>query len=122
MILPFLREAFEWERAFAVSALSSSASQQREREGVFTARSVLEKVADAAPKVLKSKPADLSFVEIVLQDENGNPVAGESYELKLPDGRVRTGKLDGKGVVRVEGIPMGECTIKFPERDRRDFL
>jgi type VI secretion system secreted protein VgrG len=59
-----------------------------------------------------------SWVEIELVDEAGNPVPGERYEIKLPDGRVARGTLDGNGFARVAGIDPGNCEITFPELDK----
>jgi type VI secretion system secreted protein VgrG len=59
-----------------------------------------------------------SWVEIELVDEQGNPVPGERYEIKTPDGRLAKGTLDGKGFARVSGIDPGNCEITFPELDK----
>lgn len=61
--------------------------------------------------------ATKTFIEIELVDEEGNPVAGEDYEVKLPDGSVVDGSLDANGVARVSGIDPGTCQITFPNLD-----
>ena len=58
------------------------------------------------------------WVEIQMLDEEGKPVAGEPYQIKLPDGTVDSGTTDGSGVARVEGIDPGSCQITFPNRDQ----
>ncbi len=59
-----------------------------------------------------------TFIEIELLDEADQPVAGESYEITLPDGSVTTGTLDEKGFARVDGIDPGDCQITFPNLDK----
>ena len=58
------------------------------------------------------------WVEIQMLDEENNPVAGEPYQITLPDGTVDSGTTDGSGVARVEGIDPGSCQITFPNRDQ----
>ena len=61
---------------------------------------------------------ETSSIEIELRDEEGNPIAGERYEIKLPDGqRVARGTLDENGFARVEGFEPGECEVTFPDLD-----
>lgn len=61
---------------------------------------------------------DKSWIEIELVDEEDKPVAGEKYEIKLPDGKVSKGSLDQKGSKRIEGIAPGTCQINFPDLDK----
>jgi type VI secretion system secreted protein VgrG len=58
------------------------------------------------------------WVEIAMVDKEGNPTAGQDYEITLPDGSVVTGSLDDRGVARVEGIDPGNCKIRFPSLDK----
>ena len=54
------------------------------------------------------------FIEIELKDEDGKALADLDYILYLPNGEVRTGKLDGGGKVKEEKIPAGFCQVRFP--------
>jgi hypothetical protein len=65
----------------------------------------------AAPAAVERRTAWIAF-ELV--DEEGNPVADESYRIVLPDGSIREGQLDVNGQARVEGIDPGTCEISFP--------
>lgn len=56
-----------------------------------------------------------AFVELEVVDLGGNPVRGEAYELDLPHGVTRTGTLDGRGRLRLAGLPPGECTLRLPD-------
>ena len=60
----------------------------------------------------------VSWIEIEMIDEEDQPVAGLPYEITIPDGTVATGTLDEKGLARVDGMPPGECKIKFPTLDK----
>ncbi len=62
-------------------------------------------------------PEDKDWIEIVLEDHDGTPVANERYRIRLPDGDTRQGQLDANGFARVDEIPSGLCQVSFPERD-----
>jgi hypothetical protein len=68
-----------------------------------------------------STEKEKTWVEIQLLDEDGNPVAGERYILKITDGSVREGTLDAAGKVSVRGIDPGTCTLRFPDLDAREY-
>jgi hypothetical protein len=52
---------------------------------------------------------------------SGQPVPGAAWEVKLPNGETVEGRLDGNGKTRLEGLDPGQCTVTFPELDRRGF-
>ena len=54
------------------------------------------------------------FIEIELKDDEGKALADLDYILYLPNGEIRTGKLDGGGKVKEEKIPAGFCHVRFP--------
>lgn len=60
----------------------------------------------------------VSWVEIEMVDDDGQPVPGVPYEVTVPDGSVATGTLDENGFARIDGIDPGECKIKFPTLDK----
>jgi len=71
--------------------------------------------SSASPVLSKKR----DWVAIQLVDEKGKPVPGESYELTLPDGLVRRGKLNHRGQARVDDIEEpGQCVVTFPDLDR----
>lgn len=59
-------------------------------------------------------------LDIVLLAGNGKPVGNCPYQLRLPSGEERTGKLDGRGSARLSAIPSGNYRIQFkePEADQ----
>ncbi len=62
-----------------------------------------------------------TWIEIVLLDDDGEPVANERCRLALPDGSVRVHTLDARGRLRLDGIEPGACEVSFPDRDARDW-
>ncbi|MFN7929750.1 MAG: type VI secretion system tip protein TssI/VgrG [Blastocatellia bacterium] len=58
------------------------------------------------------------FIEIEFVDEAGQPVAGEAYEVKLPDGSIASGTTDEKGKAKITNIDAGNCEITFPNLDQ----
>jgi hypothetical protein len=58
-----------------------------------------------------------TWIEIQMVGEDDLPLAGERYAIELPDGSRREGRLDSKGLARVDGIDPGSCVITFPALD-----
>jgi type VI secretion system secreted protein VgrG len=58
------------------------------------------------------------YVAIKLVDETGAPLAGEAFEIKLPDGSYYTGTTDEKGEGRTDHIDPGNVEISFPNLDK----
>lgn len=61
------------------------------------------------------------WLEIELHEHDGSPVAGHDYWVRLPDGEIRTGKLDGDGRARIEQIRKGTAIVRFPGTDMDDW-
>ncbi|MEP6538280.1 MAG: hypothetical protein ABJF23_23280 [Bryobacteraceae bacterium] len=61
------------------------------------------------------------WIEIALVDENGNPVAGQAYKVRLPNGQEFIGTLDSRGQARIDGIDPGTCKVSFPDLDERSW-
>ena len=54
------------------------------------------------------------WISIELKDAKGKPIPNEAYEVKASDGTISSGMLDEKGKARIEGIPDGQCMVRFP--------
>ncbi|MDH3889916.1 MAG: hypothetical protein OEV49_02430 [candidate division Zixibacteria bacterium] len=57
------------------------------------------------------------WMEIVLTDHAGAPVADREYTLTLADGTEKKGKLDASGRSREENLPPGNINVTFAEPD-----
>ncbi len=62
-----------------------------------------------------------SWIEIHLEDEDGNHVPNEEYKIVVPDGTEITGTLDENGFARVDGIDPGQCKVSFPRLHHREW-
>ena len=72
-----------------------------------------------SPPPMIVDPQTPHWIEILVQDKEGNPVVGQDYEIRLPNGVLATGATDERGVARIEGIADGgNCQIKFPSLDK----
>ncbi|WP_224363333.1 carboxypeptidase-like regulatory domain-containing protein [Hyalangium versicolor] len=69
----------------------------------------------------KNDSEPTSWVGIQLEDEEGEPVAGQRVRLKLPDGSVRERVSDDRGRIRVDGVPPGNCQVEFVGIDGSDW-
>lgn len=77
-----------------------------------------DEVAELPPTALRAEAReDKTWIEIVLLDLAGAPMGGERYWIALTDGSFREGRLDGAGKARFDGIPPGDCDIRFPDID-----
>lgn len=66
----------------------------------------------------KDDPKKKDFIALELLTEAGEPVAGEAYEVKTPDGKIRSGSLNNKGKAMIKGIDPGNCEVTFPNLDK----
>jgi uncharacterized Zn-binding protein involved in type VI secretion len=53
------------------------------------------------------------YAELTFKDENGNVIADKDYQVFLPSGEIKKGKLDGSGKAKIENIPPGKIKISF---------
>ena len=59
----------------------------------------------------------LSFVEVIVRDDAGEPVAHERLKAKLPDGSEREIRVDGNGRAYLFGVEDGDVEITFLDSD-----
>ncbi len=60
-----------------------------------------------------------AWLEIVLRDEQNQPVPGARYRVTLPDGAVKEGNLDRNGSARWDDLDPGACRVSFPDLDAK---
>lgn len=63
----------------------------------------------------------VTWVELLVVNEGGEPMPGVAYRITLPDGIQRTGVVDRFGLVRLEGVDPGSCVLELPEVDGREW-
>lgn len=91
-----------------------------EQLGALQAIPPLADVADTATEYAKSSEASVtaSGVAIALTDELGQPLTGQPFELRLPDGKVAAGITDEMGIAKVAGFAGGTCYLSLPGVDK----
>ena len=117
-------EAFEADEAKPSDAAKVKAKQVETKTGKYGKQKVpafKPGKSDAEGKDENKKSDQKSWIEIELLDEEKNPVAGEKYEIELPDGKMAKGTLDNKGCARVEGFEAGNCKVSFPKLDKESW-
>jgi len=72
---------------------------------------------EPCPGPATASHAAVSWIEIELIGEDGQPSIGDRYRVELGDGAVIEGRIGSTGVVRVEGIDPAKCIVSFPELD-----
>jgi hypothetical protein len=65
-----------------------------------------------------SDPAK-GWVQVVVTDEDGEPVSGVLCRITTPDGKVEEATTGPDGSLSLSSIPDGTCKIEFPDHDRR---
>jgi hypothetical protein len=94
--------AFEEAEQIAARDLEAARQEARAREAV-------------------TRATEKTFIEIVLENQEGEPVRDALCHLTLTDGTVRKVRLDADGRVRVPGIDPGMCEVSFPEFDAGEW-
>jgi hypothetical protein len=59
----------------------------------------------------------VSWIEFEVHDWDGRPVAGVAYRMDVSDGRSLRGETNGAGLLRVDEIPPGVCSIALVDFD-----
>jgi hypothetical protein len=112
--LAALQGTFQDSTAAASAASASQAAAQQQQ-----AQTTPLQDEEAAQAEQANAPAaeEKHWIEIELKDDEGNPIAGESYFVELPDGTSISGRTDSNGHARIEGIDPGTAKVSFPDRD-----
>jgi hypothetical protein len=71
-------------------------------------------VADSQDQTSTGCASKQHWIEIKLQDQDGNPIPNEAYLVTGPDGDEHSGNLDDQGFVHIDGLSAGTCTVAFP--------
>ncbi|AXA54302.1 carboxypeptidase-like regulatory domain-containing protein [Pseudomonas thivervalensis] len=109
---------YPYLRPMHVRAPASGAVEEVVAPVSAATRKRLPVVKASSESANRAEPVALTFVEIELLDMQGQPVAGESYVIALPNGTQHSGVLDELGRARVDGLDPGNCQVTFPKLDR----
>jgi uncharacterized Zn-binding protein involved in type VI secretion len=103
----------ECDWTFAVDESLLKAQDQKAQAGGYSSPSFYFTV-EAGGCLARSGILHLKdYLEIELTDEDGKAIGGVPYKVTLPNGEVRTGKLDGGGKARIEKVPPGKAQVAF---------
>jgi hypothetical protein len=79
---------------------------------------ILSAMAGPVQETQDTTDKPLSWYKAKVVNPDGTPAPGLSYSLKLPDGSEATGATDGLGMVKVGGIPPGQCQLRLLTVDK----
>jgi hypothetical protein len=85
--------------------------------------SQLRAMAEASPgtQIINPCQDEATWIEIRLVDTDDIPISGERYQIRLPDGSLMPGVLNGEGTVRFDSIVAGQAVVSFPDLDAREW-
>ncbi len=62
-----------------------------------------------------------TWIEVELVDQDGNAVPDLRYQIELPGGTRRSGKLDENGRAHLKDLDPGQCQVSFPDLDAGEW-
>lgn len=60
----------------------------------------------------REEPSEKSWIEILVQSEDGEPFPHQRLRLVLPDGSNRDLRTDDRGRLRMDDVPTGSCSVQ----------
>lgn len=124
-------EVFEADEASPGKVAKVKAEQQQRQSGKYGLTPIVpfqgatgsQGTASSANQAENSEQeeAPSAWLEIELVDEQDQPIAGEKYQVELPDGTIAKGTLDNKGYVKIAGFEPGNCQVSFPDIDTKTW-
>jgi HEAT repeat protein len=97
----------------ANAALASRGHRQARLKELATDGNALVRAAAKRALAGAAPAARGDWLGLYLVDFDGAPLAGARYRLILPDGLVKAGQADGRGIVREESLPRGSCQLQL---------
>jgi hypothetical protein len=115
-----------WHVHTSGSATGNGGASQGGAADIKTATAAVPEAPIASGRIARTgadeKPAvKLTWIEIRLLDDDNQPVGGEAYEIRFPDGSTGAGTLSAKGNARHAGIVEGTCEVRFPNLDANEW-
>jgi hypothetical protein len=118
-MFPFSSMSFDQGREAA--ALLASGRIKILRYPLQSGISAVEEVEKQTTGQGSQGPQSDTWIEIYLRDMDGQPVQGERYKIKLPDGSTQEGMLDAFGHAEYYHITPGTCQVCFPDLDEESW-
>jgi hypothetical protein len=77
----------------------------------------------AGTRICTTQPCseEKHWIEIVLEDDRGNPVPEEEYLVTTADDTEYSGVLDSRGRARIEGIKADDYEVTFPRIHKTEW-
>ena len=72
-------------------------------------------------KTASEKKPEKTWIEFRLVNQQGDPVPGAKFRVKITDGSEREGVTDSEGSVHIPGIDPGTCEISFLDYDAKEW-
>ncbi len=106
----------------SVSGSAASPAEPEPSDEVVAGQDVSYTGETFTPTPPEEEPAEGNWISIELKDDDdGNPVAGEYYEITTPSGKVLSGNLNVNGRAKRFVKEEGDCKITFPRRDEKEW-
>ncbi|RKH46297.1 type VI secretion system tip protein TssI/VgrG [Corallococcus sicarius] len=111
--------ALQWEKSGNVKIFAKTLTFEGSDVKVKGGKVKLEAAGSPKGESLQLKeiarlpPAEAGSLKFQVKSRSGASMAGREYEVKLPDGSIRKGSLDGQGNAHLEKLPAGECLLSF---------
>lgn len=100
--------------------ISSELILVRARRHEVTGRRTVELPSEEYAPIENEIETHWIEVQLMSDDDPPEPVPGARYVIELPNGQIVTGVLDDSGMVRLDGIPPGQCKVSFPDHAEPD--
>jgi phage baseplate assembly protein gpV len=63
----------------------------------------------------------LTTLEVVVVEPDGTPIGGVRFEVVDPGGKSHEGTTNPEGLIRIDGLPAGQCKVSLPDLARDDW-
>ncbi|MCP3940952.1 MAG: hypothetical protein GY710_05660 [Desulfobacteraceae bacterium] len=91
------------------------------REKKFRIQDAIREVPVETPDIPDVPFDEMAWIRIVLNDEEGNAVKNEPFDLYKGDKLITSGKTDAHGMAKVIYLPGGNYDISFPNVDKKEW-
>ncbi|WP_198263753.1 type VI secretion system Vgr family protein [sulfur-oxidizing endosymbiont of Gigantopelta aegis] len=80
-------------------------------------------VPDIIKNIIPNKPEKpkQTWLNVVIKDEDGEPVPNQKFIVKFNNGQIKKGKVNDKGYAHLEPVPEGKHQIELIDVDMREW-